>query len=120
MGSPVDPATLLEQLRDDLGFRRIAQGIGRLEQIRPMIENLEPAPGTGVLAGLVAQWVDAGFDGPALLRNLLARFPSSVRPSLTLLDYLHIRMIEGLLAMTMEEYDRACAHFILVQSFEEE
>jgi tetratricopeptide (TPR) repeat protein len=47
-------------------------------------------------------------------------FPSSIRPSLTLLDYLHIRMIEGLLAMSMEDYDRAAAHFLLVQSFEEE
>ena len=73
----VDRAALLEELREDLGFRRIKQGIGRLEDIRPVIESLEPAAGAGVLAGLVAQWVDAGFDSPALLRRILARFPAA-------------------------------------------
>ena len=97
MGPAVDRAALLEELRDDLGFRRIEQGIGRLERLRPAIENLEPAPGAGVLAGLVAQWVDAGFDSPALLRSILSRFPAAVRPNLPLLDYLHVRMVEGAL-----------------------
>src|ERR1039457_251080 len=43
MGPSMEGASLLEQLREDLGFRRIKQGIGRLERIRPMIENMEPA-----------------------------------------------------------------------------
>src|SRR4051812_8165125 len=105
MGPAKDRAALLEQLRDDLGFRRIEQGIGSLERIRPLIENLEPAAGAGVLAGLVAQWVDAGFDSPALLRNILSRFPAPVRPTLPLVDYLHLRMAEGALAMSAEDYD---------------
>jgi tetratricopeptide (TPR) repeat protein len=120
MGPAVDRAALLEQLRDDLGFRRIEQGIGRLERLRPAIENLEAAPGAGVFAGLVAQWVDAGFDSPSLLRHILSRFPAAIRPTLPLLDYLHLRMVEGALAMSAEDYDRAAAHFLLVQSFEEE
>ena len=120
MGPAVDSATLLEQLREDLGFRRIAQGIARLEQIRPLVESIEPAAGAGVLAGLVAQWVDAGFDSPALLRSILARFPADVRPTLPLLDYLHLRMVEGVLAMSEEDYERAAGHFLLVQSFEDE
>src|ERR1039457_3320616 len=120
MGPSMEGASLLEQLREDLGFRRIKQGIGRLERIRPMIETMEPAAGAGVLAGLVAQWVDAGFDSPALLRRVLARFPAAVRPTLPLLDYLHLRMAEGVLAMSEEDYDRASGHFLLVQSFEHE
>ena len=120
MGPSMEGASLLEQLREDLGFRRIKQGIGRLERIRPMIENMEPAAGAGVLAGLVAQWVDAGFDSPALLRRVLARFSAAVRPTLPLLDYLHLRMAEGVLAMSEEDYDRASGHFLLVQSFEHE
>ncbi len=118
--SPSVDCALLQQLRDDLGFRRIEPGIRLLERIRPMIESLHPAAGSGVLAGLVAQWVDAGFDSPALLESILAQFPASARPLLPLLDYLHLRMAEGVLAMSREDYERAAAHFRLVQSFEEE
>jgi len=120
MGPAMDRASLLEQLREDLGFRRITQGIGRLEQLRPDIETLEPVPGAGVLAGLVAQWVDAGFDGPALLARILERFPAAIRPTLPLLDYLHLRMVEGVVAMAEEDYGRASTHFLLVQSFDGE
>jgi tetratricopeptide (TPR) repeat protein len=120
MGPVVDRASLLEELREDLGFRRIRQGISRLEQIRPLIETMEPVVGAGVFAGLVAQWIDAGFDRPQLLRRILARFPAGARPSLPLLDYLHLRMAEGVVAMSEEDYDRAARHFLLVQSFEEE
>ena len=62
MGPAEDRASLLDQLREDLGFRRIKHGIARLECIRPAIETIEPVAGSGILAGLVAQWVDAGFD----------------------------------------------------------
>jgi len=114
-------AALLSQLREDLGFRRIAHGIQRLERIRPLLDTLEPeSPGAGVLVGLVAQWVDAGFDSPDLLRRLLAKFPPSARQALPLLDYLHIRMAEGVAAMAQEDFDRATVHFRLVQSLENE
>ena len=73
-----------------------------------------------MLTGLIAQWVDAGFDGHALLERLLARFPQTGRSALPLLDYLHIRMAEGALAMSHEDFDRAMCHFRLVQSLEEE
>ena len=59
--TPVDSTTvLLAQLRDHLGYRRIAQGLHTLESIRPELDAL--AGCSGVLVGLVAQWVDAGFD----------------------------------------------------------
>ncbi|MBZ5617468.1 MAG: tetratricopeptide repeat protein [Acidobacteriia bacterium] len=117
----VEVAALLTDLRDDLGFRRIEQGIGRLERIRPMVEALRPeTPNSGVLVGLIAQWVDAGFDSPQLLCRLLARFPAPTRPALPLLDYLHLRMAEGVFAMSQEDFDRAAGHFRFVQSMEEE
>jgi len=68
-----EPATLLADLRDHLGYRRIAQGYRTLERARRWIESLEPKPGSGVLVGLVAQWVDAGFDSPAMLSRLLEK-----------------------------------------------
>jgi tetratricopeptide (TPR) repeat protein len=116
----VSRAELLQELRDDLGYRRIEQGFGRLQRIRRVIDDLQAEPGAGVLAGLVAQWVDAGFDGPSLLRSILDRFPAGTRAALPLLDYLHLRMVEGALAMSVEDYAGAIAHFQLVRTFESE
>src|SRR5579885_3511786 len=114
-------AGLLAQLRDDLGYRRIGQGIRRLESVRPALEALEPGgKDSGVLVGLLAQWVDAGFDGLEALRRLVAGFPVSVRTDLPLLDYLHLRMAEGMLAMSEEDLGRAAEHFRFVQSLEGE
>lgn len=120
MGPELEPADLPARLRNDLGRRRIRRGIAALEELRPVIESLEPAPGAGVLAGLVAQWVDAGFDSPALLDRLLARFPPRLRAGLPLIDYLHLRMAEAVRAMSKEDLDRAGEHLRLVLSFEGE
>ena len=121
MGPENDSDALLAQLRDDLGYRRIEQGLQSLERIKPTVEALDPkSPHSGVLLGLVAQWVDAGFDGPDILRLLLTKFPPSVRATLPLSDYLHLRMAEGKVAMSQEDLDRAAGHFRFVQSLEQE
>ena len=117
MGPEVDPTALLTRLRDDLGFRRIQHGIQTLDALRSRIEALQPAPCAGILLGLIAQWVDAGFESFPLLARLLERFPKSTRAQLPLLDYLHLRMAEGALAMWHEDVDPAVRHFQLVQSF---
>src|SRR5262249_39215352 len=72
----------------------------------------------GVLVGLIAQWVDAGFDSTDLLIRLMERFPPAIRASLALLDYLHLRMAEGLIEMSRENFDRAIVHFRFVESLE--
>jgi hypothetical protein len=47
-----------------------------------VIHTLDPRePEAGVLLGLVAQWVDAGFAGPELVRDLLTRFPPLSAPN---------------------------------------
>jgi len=121
MGPEQNLAGLLSQLRDDLGYRRIEQGYRTLDRVRPLIDSLQPqAPCAGVFAGLVAQWVDAGFDGPELVSHLLTKFPAPVRKAVPLLDYLHLRMAEGVLAMSQEDFDRAAGHFRFVQSLEDE
>src|SRR6476660_2099693 len=97
--APVDSTTaLLAQLRDDLGYRRIAHGLRTLESMRPELETL--AGRSGVLTGMVAQWLDAGFNDTDLLACLVSKFPTVIRSSLPLLDYLHVRMAEGALAMS--------------------
>src|ERR1051326_6740740 len=109
------------QLRDDLGCRRISAGIEKLERLRPEIESLSPCqPHAGVFLGLIAQWVDAGFDSSDLLVRLLGRFPPGIRAALPLIDYLHLRMAEGVVEMAHEDFDCAIAHFRFVQSLERE
>jgi tetratricopeptide (TPR) repeat protein len=121
MSRAPDIAPVLVQLREDLGSRRIRAGIERLEALRPQIESLSPAcPDSGTFVGLIAQWVDAGFDSPGLLVKLLARFPASARAALPLAGYLHVRMAEGVVAMSQEDFDHAIAHFRFVQSLENE
>jgi len=64
--------------------------------------------------------VDIGFEGPQLIKRLLPRFPKDSRAALPLLDYLHLRMAEGLVAMVEEDFERAIGHFAFVESVEEE
>jgi tetratricopeptide (TPR) repeat protein len=116
-----DSAPLLRQLRDDLGFRRIRSGIAVLERMRGEIDSLSPTRAhAGSLLGLLAQWIDAGFDSPRLLVEALDRFPAEVRTNLPLVDYLHIRMAEGMVEMSNENFRRAIQHFSFVQQFDGE
>ncbi len=88
---------------------------------RGLIESLAPAQkSAGTLLGYLAQWVDIGFESPQLIKCLLPRFPKHSRAALPLLDYLHLRMAEGLVAMSEENFDLAIAHFAFVESVEEE
>ena len=120
MGPQLQVTALIAGLRDALGSRRMQQGFRMLDQMRPALAAIEPRAGAGVLVGLVAQWVDAGFDGPDLVKMLLARFPKECRPTLPLADYLHLRMAEGALAMSEEEFEAAAACLQAVLTFEEE
>ena len=113
--------TIINQLREDLAFRRIDSGMRTLEAHRPLLAGLDPGQkDAAILVGCVAQWVDIGFAGPELLRDLLGRFHTECRASLPLVDYLHLRMAEGLLAMIEEEIEQATRHLQFVQSVEEE
>jgi len=121
MGPAVEIVSLLTGLRDDLGYRRIARGIHTLESMRSEIESLSPSqPQSGIFLGLIAQWVGAGFDSADLLVRLLKRYPPTARAALPLIDYLHLRMAEGVVEMSNEEFDRATAHFRFVQNLENE
>jgi tetratricopeptide (TPR) repeat protein len=121
MGPTTGLDPIISQLRDHLGFRRMECGMIALEAHTSLLETLNPAtPNAGILVGLVAQWVDAGFTSPLLVRDLLARFPSACRAELPLLDYLHVRLAEGMTAMASEDFALAIPHFSFVQSLEGE
>jgi tetratricopeptide (TPR) repeat protein len=121
MGPDTGLNPIISQLRDHLAFRRMECGMRTLAAHSPALHSLDPAePRAGVLLGLVAQWVDAGFAGPELVRELLERFPASRRAELPLLDYLHVRLAEGMVAMAGEDFEVAAQHFRFVQSLEGE
>ncbi len=107
----------LARLRDDLIDRRIASGLEYLDRNRAVLESLEPGHrGAGVLAGHVAQWVDIGFADTELLGCMLARFPEQSRGELSLLDFLHLKMAEGLVALQGEDPDQAIRSFEIAAS----
>ena len=118
MGPELDPTALVERLRDDLGHRRIAEGLETLARAEPLLEKIFPCPGCGIIVGLVAQWVDAGFDRPKLLQCLLHRFPKEDRSHLLLADFLHLRMAEAMVAMVDEDFAAAAECLLVVKSFE--
>jgi tetratricopeptide (TPR) repeat protein len=121
MADAADYGELLRQLREDIAHRRLDSGMRCLEANRSLIGSLAPTrKSAGVLLGYLAQWVDIGFEGPQLIKRLLPRFPKDSRAALPLLDYLHLRMAEGLVAMAEEDFERAIGHFAFVESVEEE
>ena len=106
------PAEFIQRLKDALVDRRIADGMSLLEGFRKNIAAAGPVTkNAGLFAGFLAQWVDAGFDGLAELRALLSRLPGSVRTSMSLTDYVYLRMADGMLAMADEENDETQRHF---------
>ena len=121
MADAADYGELLRQLREDIAYRRLDSGMRCLEANRSLIGSLAPTrKSAGVLLGYLAQWVDIGFEGPQLIKRLLPRFPKDSRAALPLLDYLHLRMAEGLVAMAEEDFEQAIRHFAFVESVEEE
>jgi len=121
MGANIGLAPLISRLREDLALRRIGSGLQALETHRSALAALDPKQEIAAeMVGLLAQWVDIGFAGLDLLRELLSRFPKQSRACLRLMDYVHLRMAEGLVLMREEEFDRAIDHLQLIESMENE
>ena len=115
------PDDFLARLREDIAFRRISSGFAWLEAHRAILETLDPAQkNAAAFLGYLAQWVDIGFGNPGLVKELLSRFSKPSRAALPLSDYVHLRMAEGVVAMSEEEYEKAIRHLEIVLSLEEE
>jgi len=109
--TPTPPSDLPQQLRILLQDRQIAAGIALLDQQRSVFLHLDPRQhGAGFAVGCLAQWVDVGFEGLALLADLIARFPKDARHALALTDYVHLRLAEALIAMRHENMSDALRH----------
>ncbi len=115
------PERFLKQLQEDIAWRRIDSGLRRLQAQKTLVDSCDSGQkGAAVLLGYLAQWVDIGFAGPALIKRLLARFPGRDRETLSLLEYVHLRMAEGLAAMLEEEFGKAIRSFEIVLALEGE
>ena len=102
----------IRRLKSALIERRITEGLTLLESFRDRISTIGPTTrNAGIFAGFLAQWVDAGFDGLEALRGLLAALPGGTRTTMSLTDYVYLRMADGMLAMADEEVESTQRHF---------
>jgi tetratricopeptide (TPR) repeat protein len=114
-------ADFLARLKEDLVSRRVEQGMATLDKAGRLLSALDPRQqNAGRVAGLLAQWVDVGYKRPELVSSLVARFSKADRGGLPLHDYLHLRLAEGMLAMTDESTDEAIRHLDFVLSLEDQ
>ena len=115
------PRQLLQDLKYNLVMRNVSSGIALLNQHEYLFESVGPEqPNSAEFVGCLAQWVDIGYGEPDLIEQLLARFPKEKRGRLSVNDYLHLRMAEGLLALLRDHPDDALRQFDLVLSMQEE
>ena len=111
----------LAHLKEDLVCRRVERGMALLEDHRHLFNSFDPEQENAArFAGYLAQWVDIGFQRPALVKGIVARFTKSIRSRLPLQDYLYLRLAEGMIAMSAESTEEAIAHLDFVLSLEEQ
>src|ERR1700726_3201433 len=66
----------LAQIKEDIANRRIEAGLRCLTAHRQLLESIHLRQNNSViLLGYFAQWVDVGFPGPPLLKQLCPHFP---------------------------------------------
>src|ERR1035441_3684470 len=121
-GSPaiaqIDEA-ILSQLQKHVASREIERGLACLRAHHEVIAAIDPHQANAArLLVLLAIWSDIGFSGSPSVKELLQRF--AARSSLSISDYLCLRMTEGMLAMAEEAMETAIAHFDFVLSLPEE
>lgn len=112
---------LLTELRECLAQRCIAQGLSCLRTHAALLETFDPQQSNAArFVGHLAQWVDVGAFNPSALKGVLHRFDTKTRASLSLNNFLYLRMADGMLAMSEEEMDTAISHFDFVLGLSEE
>src|SRR6201993_254967 len=111
----------LGQLKQDLVCRRVGRGMTRLQDYQYLFTSFDPEQKNAArFAGYLAQWVDIGFQRPALVKEIVSRFTKSIRSRLPLQDYLYLRLAEGMIAMAAEASEEAFRHLDFVLGIEEQ
>lgn len=102
-------------------MRRIGSGMARLDEYWAKMGRLDPndKDAAGLLC-YVAQWVDAGWRDIDVVQDGLGAFPKGRRVGLSVSDYAHVLMAEGMIWVAEENTERALANFSLVLSLRAE
>ena len=97
-----------DALRDCLRRRSIAEGIGLLNRAERAWRALDPSDryGAEVLL-MMAQWVDAGYSEPQLLRERLEVLKGASREAMGVAAYVRVRMTEAFYALSTNDADGA-------------
>lgn len=119
--SPQITDALLKELRECLAQRCIERGLACLRARARLLDTLDPRQEQSArFVGHLAQWIDVGAFDFGALKVLLRRFDTTARASLSLNNYLYLRMADGIQAMAEEEIDTAIRHFDFVLGLPEE
>jgi tetratricopeptide (TPR) repeat protein len=111
----------LAQLKQDLVCRRVGRGMTRLHDYQELLTSFDAEQKNAArFAGHLAQWVDIGFQRPALVKEIVSRFTKPIRSRLSLQDYLYLRLAEGMIAMAAEATEEAFRHLDFVLGLEEQ
>ncbi|MCU1328513.1 MAG: hypothetical protein JWN34_3883 [Bryobacterales bacterium] len=92
--------------------------MARLDEYWNRVGRFDPLdPDSAVILCYIAQWVDAGWRDIEIVHEGLASFSKGQRQQLTLNDYAHVLMAEGVASVQEENIVRALSNFSLVLSF---
>jgi tetratricopeptide (TPR) repeat protein len=95
--------------------------MSRLDEFWVQSGRLDPAhPDAAGLLCYISQWVDAGWRDIDVIQNGLSAFPKGRRHTLSIADYSHVLMAEGVVWVSEENLERALANFKLVLSLKSE
>src|SRR6202166_3517771 len=98
--TPEIPHDFLAQIKDDIANRRIEAGLRCLTAHQEILKSIQLRQNNSViLVGYSAKWVDVGFPGRPLLKQLLSHSSTPPSERLTLLEYAHLPIVARLLAM---------------------
>ncbi len=115
----IDPKSIFEplltNLKADIDYRRIQQGVDRISSSAQLMEQFDPSlKNAAEFVGVLAQWCDLGQSDISMVRNLIAKYDKEDRSRLPVSEYLHLRMAEGLVSMKDQSLETALDHFELV------
>jgi len=116
-------ADFLRQLQQHVAAREIGRGIACLQSQPELIAQLSPSQKHAAqLLAHLAIWTDIGYIGPPL--NQILKLFKDAGPDLLsrlpIVDYICLRIAEGMTAMADEAMETALGHFDFVLSLGEE
>ncbi len=113
--------SFLAELQAHVAAREIERGLACLASHQKIIAGIDPSQGNAArLLVLLAIWSDIGFAASPSVKDLLSRFDAHSRSRLPIVDFVCLRMAQGMVAMADEAMDAAIPHFDFVLSLPEE